>query len=144
MSNVNPPLPVIGQMDWGEELNTVLADLQERVTVLEGAVDTLAGQPPPLSAVSVAGVASISPTRGPVAGGTTVTVKGSGFNTFGAFQVALGSVGNWFLMTNVMVRDDNTLTAITAPTMDGPGSYQLAVFFNAADTIIQPDGFVYQ
>jgi hypothetical protein len=35
-TNPNPPLPVIGDMAWGTQLNTVLDDLQRRVSALEG------------------------------------------------------------------------------------------------------------
>jgi hypothetical protein len=35
-TNPNPPLPDVGQMAWGDQLNSVLGDLQRRVSALEG------------------------------------------------------------------------------------------------------------
>ena len=88
-------------------------------------------------------VIGITPSTGPVDGGTSVVITGSGFNTFGAFQVGLGSVGNWFSMTDLLVVDDNTLTATTVLTTDGAGVYQVGVWFNAADSVVLANAFTY-
>jgi hypothetical protein len=133
---MNPPLPVIGQMDWGEQMNGVILDLQARVTALEAV-------PPPIPAVSTTSVDSITPISGPSSGGTDVTIVGTGFNSFGCFQAALGSVGNWFLLDNFLVVDDNTITGTTVASSDGTGIYQLAVWFNAAESIVLANAFTY-
>lgn len=129
----NPPLPDIGQMEWGTQLNAVLADLQERMTALEGGA-------PPIT-IDAPTVTGITPTSGK--NNTSVTITGSGFNTFGAYQAALGSVGNWFVMIDFLVVNDNTITADTVPTTDGPGAYQLAVYFNTIEAVILPNAFTY-
>ena len=83
-------------------------------------------------------VASISPVSGPVAGGTTVTIRGSGF-VAGA-TVAIGGVA----ATGVVVGGSTSLTAVTGAhatgladvtvTIPGPRSATLAQgFFYATD-----------
>jgi len=59
-------------------------------------------------------VESISPTSGPGAGGTTVTIKGCGFS--GATGVTFGSAAG----TNVTVVNDATIT-VTSPPGTGTG-----------------------
>jgi hypothetical protein len=83
-------------------------------------------------------VTSISPVSGPIAGGTTVTIKGSGFVT-GA-TVAIGGVA----ATGVVVGGSTSLTAVTGAhatgladvvvTIPGPRSATLAPgFFYSTD-----------
>jgi len=58
-------------------------------------------------AVPVLLVSSVSPSSGPVAGGTMVTVMGSGFT--GATKVVFGTVAG----TEVTVLNDSTLTVVS-------------------------------
>jgi hypothetical protein len=63
-------------------------------------------------------VSSISPTSGPSAGGTSVTVRGSGFT--GASSVSFGAT----LASNIMVNSD---TKITATSPAGSGTVDVTV-----------------
>lgn len=60
------------------------------------------------------GVASIRPTRGPAAGGTAVTIIGAGFSQAGV-ELRLGDLR----LTDVVVVDDTTVTAMTPPGTQG-------------------------
>lgn len=70
-------------------------------------------------------VTSVSPSSGPVTGGTTITIKGSGFTDVcnagctGASGINIGDV--W--VTNVKVIDAHTLTAVTPAHL--PGTYSV-------------------
>jgi len=58
-------------------------------------------------------VSSISPTSGPAAGGTTVTIIGSGF--IGAADVSFGGIG----ASNFKVDSDTQITAVVPPGSSG-------------------------
>jgi Trypsin/IPT/TIG domain len=67
-------------------------------------------------------VSSVNPSSGPTAGGTTVTIKGSGFEK-GATTVNIGSAA-----TNVEVISPTELSATTSPNTAGP--YEVVVSDN--------------
>lgn len=58
-------------------------------------------------------VSSISPSTGPVAGGTTITVTGSGFYGGGASSAVSGVTVGGNAATSVTVSSDTSLTAVT-------------------------------
>src|SRR6185437_11311614 len=73
-------------------------------------VTTLVGSNPPntlYTYVSAPVFTSISPSSGPIAGGTTVTIKGSGFLNSSAVTFADVNAASFHVV------DDNTLTAVT-------------------------------
>ena len=69
------------------------------------------------------GIGTLTPTNGPAAGGTTLTVRGSGFQT--GTTVTIG--GN---SASVTFKDMNTLTVVTPALTTGPQRL----------TITNPDG----
>jgi hypothetical protein len=119
------------------EANTVaIVDLQARVVALEGQ------QQPPVTPTAPT-VTGVTPNSGPAAGGTAVTISGTGFNTFGAYDVAFYDASdNYFDTTDFVVVHDNTITVSTAA-VDTPGTYSLVVTFNAADNISLVNCFTY-
>lgn len=118
------------------ETNTAaITDLQARVAVLEG-------QPPPVTGGPT--VTAVTPNNGPVTGGTRVTVTGTGFVSSDAIQVALSTgISNWWIMDSFVVVDDSTITAVTAATTDGPGIYEVAVYFGGLEATILTNAFTY-
>ena len=64
------------------------------------------------------GIGTLSSTQGSVAGGTALTIRGSGFST--GFSVTIGGKS-----ASVTFKDMNTLTVVT-PSL-APGSYRVAV-----------------
>ncbi len=81
------------------------------VVSTRGSTVTLAGG---LEVFAPVTVASIRPTRGPAAGGTPVTITGSGFAQAG-LEVRLGDLE----LTDVVVVDDTEITATTRPGIQG-------------------------
>jgi phosphatidylinositol-3-phosphatase len=80
-------------------------------------------------------VSAISPTTGPTAGGTSITVSGTGFQS-GA-TVSLGGT----LATNVVVVNSNSITATTAPRSAGVVDVVVTNPNDQAGTLVQ--GFSY-
>src|SRR6185295_11043782 len=68
-------------------------------------------------------VTSISPPSGPTAGGTFVTIKGSGFEGSVPLVVGIGAEAASYLAV-----DDSTVTATTAPV--AAGTYDVVVTSN--------------
>ena len=90
--------------------------------------------PPPPPAVT-----SVSPTSGPAAGSTPITIRGSGFS--GATSVSVGPYG----IASFTVIDDTTITAVTNPAGAlGPGTFDVTVNnAGGASGINFNDGFTY-
>lgn len=80
------------------------------------------------------GATSVSPNRGPEAGGTTVTITGSGFHC-AVVTVKFGTNPG----TSLHVIDDNTLTVVTPA---GSGTVDVTVAIDATPYVI-PAGFTY-
>jgi uncharacterized repeat protein (TIGR01451 family) len=67
-------------------------------------------------------VTSVSPTSGPAAGGTTITIRGTGF--LSATSVSVGPYG----VASYTIVDDATITAVTNPAGAlGPGTFDVDV-----------------
>ena len=104
--------------------------------------------PPPIGEITEATITGISPDTGPVAGGTDVTITGTGLNTFGAYVALLlkTTVGSapYAMLDNFIVVNDNTITATTAATTDGPGVYSVEMALNGVDGhLVLTDAFTY-
>ncbi|MEU4555339.1 IPT/TIG domain-containing protein [Micromonospora violae] len=85
---------------------------------------------------SAATVTGLNPTTGPTAGGTTVTITGTGLT--GATGVNFGNTPG----TNLVVSPDGTsLTVVTPPGL--PGSVDVTVLLPGED-VTEPDGFTYE
>ena len=80
-------------------------------------------------------VTSISPVSGPTTGGTTVTIRGSGF-VAGA-TVSVGGVA----ATGVVVADATSLTAVTGAHPTGPADVTVTIPGPLSGTLVQ--GFFY-
>jgi IPT/TIG domain len=80
-------------------------------------------------------LSSVSPTSGPVAGGTAVTIMGSGFQS-GA-SVAFGSVGS----TAVTVAGSNQITAVSPP--ESAGTVAVTVTNSGSQSASLPSAFKY-
>lgn len=85
------------------------------------------------SAISITG---INPPNGPLSGGTTVTITGTGFSG-GTTTVTFGGTNG----TNVIVADDSSLTVLT-PAAANAGAVAVAVA-NGNGTASLPNAFVY-
>lgn len=84
-------------------------------------------------------VTSVSPTSGPVSGGTTITILGTGF--LAATAVSVGHLG----VASYTIVNDNTITAVTNPAgAAGPGTFNVTVT-NAVGTspVVASDQFTY-
>jgi hypothetical protein len=82
-------------------------------------------------------VTSVNPTSGPVAGGDTVTVTGSGFT--GAIGVSFGTVA----ASNLVVANDNQLTVTSPPA--AAGTVHVSVTTPAGTSVAtQADQFTYR
>lgn len=92
-------------VDDSPQIETAVTNLNNLTASLKASVTTPAAPPT---------VASISPSTGPAAGGTTVTVSGAGFT--GETGVTIGGTA----ATGVTVLNDTTLTAVTPPGTAGP------------------------
>jgi hypothetical protein len=119
----------------GTQLTAVLppqgAGVVDVVVTTEGDSDVLAGAFTYVVAPTLAGV---SPTAGPVAGGTTVTLTGSGFRA--GMLVGFGGVP----ATGVVVTSATQAT-VTAPA-HGPGPVAVTVS-TPGGTATLPDGYTY-
>jgi hypothetical protein len=83
-------------------------------------------------------ITTIKPNKGPIAGGTGVTISGTGFLpkariTFGG-KAASGTVVN---------TDGKTIAAVT-PQADGPGAVDIEVINENAQKGTMPNGFTYE
>jgi YVTN family beta-propeller protein len=87
------------------------------------------------AALSVLAVLSVSPSSGSIAGGTVVTVTGTGF-TVGATSVSIG--GN--AARDTVVTASSRLTAVTPP---GPIGAAAVTVTTASGTVSVPGGFTY-
>ncbi|NNN20781.1 MAG: hypothetical protein HKL80_02100 [Acidimicrobiales bacterium] len=86
--------------------------------------------------VGLATVASISPSSGPLSGGTSVTINGSGFT--GATSVQFGSLSAIFSVTS-----DGVITA-TVPASTTPGVLPVTVTTpNGTSTLTSISGYLY-
>lgn len=83
------------------------------------------------------GLVSVTPDRGPAAGGTAVTVTGSEFPTAGAFELRFGGV----LATNLVVVDSTTITAVTPA--HAPGLVDVALKLPSGETLTLANAFTY-
>jgi hypothetical protein len=117
--------------------------LQAQINDLENRIMALEELPPSIPEIATTSVTAIIPATGKANQTTRVVIKGTGFNSFGAYRAALGISATWFDVTLFNVDDDNTISATVMPTADGPGLYNLAVWFNAADVIVLPGCFTY-
>jgi len=79
-------------------------------------------------------VSNISPTNGPAAGGTTVTINGSGF--IGAKDVSFGGIG----ATDYTVDSDTQITAVSPP---GSGTVDVTVTRTGTSATGAADQFTY-
>ena len=98
--------------------------------------DTSSSRSSPVGFTYLAGpaVTGISPSSGPTAGGTTVTITGTGFS--GATSVGFGgSAAPSFVVVN-----DTTITAVTPP--GTPGAVDVLVFSPGGSAEVV-DGFTY-
>jgi IPT/TIG domain len=78
-------------------------------------------------------VNGLSPARGPAAGGTRVTITGTGFT--GAFRVLFGDLE----ATDVVVLDDSTVTAVSPEYDAAGGNVHVQVVGPAGASAIGPD-----
>ena len=100
-----------------------------------GPADTFLFTPPPPPPT----VTSVSPTSGPAAGGTTITISGTGFLI--ATSVSVGPYG----VASYTILNDTTITAVTNPAGAlGSGTFDVTVT-NASGTSAQvaSDQFTY-
>ena len=96
-----------------------------------------AGGEPANAATAAPAVTGVSPTSGPVAGGDTVTVTGTGFT--GTTGVSFGTVA----ATNLAVASDTQLT-VTSPPAAAAGTVDVTVTTPAGTSAITPaDQFTY-
>jgi len=91
------------------------------------------------------GMTGISPTFGPIAGGTPVTIRGSNFRSGGPNAQTPGTMTVFFgagAATNVVLQNATTLTALTPP---GPAGFvDVRVLNGEGEVVTLPGGFRYQ
>jgi hypothetical protein len=90
--------------------------IEASVANLRALIGTLnASVAPPVTATGPV-IASASPTSGPVAGGTSVTLTGTGFTS--ASGVTVGGIA----ATSLLVASDTSLSFATPPSVAGPAA----------------------
>lgn len=82
----------------------------------------------------------VSPAQGPLSGGTTVTLTGTGFSAFGATNTTVSFGG--VVATGVVVLSDTQVTA-TAPTGSAPGLVDLVLRNSIGTTGTLPQAYRY-
>lgn len=72
-------------------------------------------------------VTTVSPASGSVSGGTTITIRGTGFSTTTAVAIGLDAAGA-LRVAGFTIVDDTTITAVTSPAGAlGPGTFDVFV-----------------
>jgi len=92
----------------------------------------------PPTAANALSFTSISPSSGPTAGGTRVTIKGSGFTAYQARFTTLGEA----LCTSGTLIDSSTITCTTAPNKPGPALLVIRGEFDPNNSALPPTIFV--
>ena len=100
------------------------------------AIVLLAASAGPVSADTVPRISVVSPSGGPSAGGTVVTLTGSGF--YGATNVQFDGIPG----TNLIVSGDNSLTIVTPP--HSPGTVAISVLGAAGGNSTWDSSAIYQ